>query len=87
MTDEETVEQIRSNAYLPFFLGFACYSSNAPFDPSMMVYLRKGFSEEDLSHINELIDAPGKAIAMEPVMARKDDEYPEDPGANAGDQL
>lgn len=53
----------------------------------MMVYLRKGFSEEDLSRIHELIDARGKAMAMEPVMARKDDEYPEDPGANAGDQL
>lgn len=65
LTDEETVEQIRSNAYLPFFLGFACYSSNAPFDPSMMVYLRKGFSEEDLSHINELIDAPAVAASKD----------------------
>jgi IS5 family transposase len=33
LTDEETVEQIRENAYMQFFLGFAGYSSKAPFDP------------------------------------------------------
>jgi hypothetical protein len=27
LTDEETVEQIRENAYMQFFLGFAGYSS------------------------------------------------------------
>lgn len=48
LTDEETVEQIRDNAYMQFFLGFAGYSSKAPFDPSMMVHFRKRFSEEDL---------------------------------------
>lgn len=29
LTDEETVEQIRENAYMQFFLGFAGYSSKA----------------------------------------------------------
>jgi hypothetical protein len=38
---------------MQFFLGFAGYSSKAPFDPSMMVHFRKRFSEEDLSRINE----------------------------------
>jgi IS5 family transposase len=32
-TDEETVEQIRENAYMQCFLGFAGYSSKAPFNP------------------------------------------------------
>jgi hypothetical protein len=41
LTDEETVEQIRENPYLQFFLGFASYSTKAPFDPSMMVHFRK----------------------------------------------
>ena len=40
LTDEETVEQIRENAYMRFFLGFAGYSTKAPFDPSMMVHFR-----------------------------------------------
>jgi IS5 family transposase len=55
LTDEETVEQIRENAYMQFFLGFAGYSSKAPLDPSMMVHFRKRFSEVDLKRIGELI--------------------------------
>ena len=62
LTDEETVEQIRENAYMQFFLGFAGYSSKAPFDPSMIVHFRKRFSEEDLLRINELIAERGKAL-------------------------
>ena len=49
LTDEETVEQIRENAYMQYFLGFSCYSSKAPFDPFMMVHFRKRFSQEDLN--------------------------------------
>jgi transposase, IS5 family len=49
LSDEETVEQIRENAYMQFFLGFAGYSSKTPFDPSMMVHFRKRFSELELN--------------------------------------
>ena len=61
---------------MQFFLGFASYSSKAPFDPSMMVHFRKRFSEEDLNRITELIVERGKAMVMEAVAsvtARKDD--------------
>ena len=87
LTDEETVEQIRENAYMQFFLGFAGYSSKAPFDPSMMVHFRKRFSEDELSRINELIAERGKAMVMEAVAARQDDDDPHDPDASAGSQL
>jgi hypothetical protein len=50
LTDEETVEQIRENAYMQFFLGFAGTSSTPPMDPSMMVHCRQRFSEEDALH-------------------------------------
>jgi IS5 family transposase len=39
LTDEETVEQVRENPYMQFFLGFSSYSSKPPFDPSMLVNL------------------------------------------------
>ena len=35
-TDRETVEQIRENPYLQYFLGFAEYSNETPFHHSMM---------------------------------------------------
>jgi IS5 family transposase len=48
---------------------------------------RKRFSQEDLKRINELIAKRGKAMVMGAFMARKGDNDPDDPGANAGDQL
>ena len=44
LTDKEIVEQIRGNAYMQFFPGFAGYSSKAPFDPSMMAHSRKSMA-------------------------------------------
>jgi len=87
LTDEETVEQIRENAYMQFFLGFAGYSSKAPFDPSMMVHFRKRFSEEELNRINEFIAERGKAMLMETVALLPDDDDFDDPDADAGNQL
>ena len=87
LTDEETVEQIRENAYMQFFLGFAGYSSKAPFDPSMMVHFRKRFSEEDLKRINELIAERGKAMVIEAVSSLSDDDDSGAPGADAATQI
>ena len=87
LTDEETVEQIRENAYMQFFLGFTSYSSKVPFDPSMMVHFRKRFSEEDLSRINELIAERGKVMVMEALASRQDDNENQHPDADPSDQL
>ena len=40
-SDEETVEQIRENPYLQYFLGFEEYREEAPFHPTMFVHFRK----------------------------------------------
>ena len=79
LTDEETVGQIRVNASVQFFLGFAGYSSKAPCDPSMMVHFRKRFSVEDLNRINELIAERGKALLHEVVASPLDSS--DDPDA------
>ena len=55
LSDEETVEQIRENPYLQYFLGYLGYQEQAPFEASMMVYFRKRFTLEDLVWIQELI--------------------------------
>jgi IS5 family transposase len=87
LSDEETVEQIRENAYMQFFLGFTGYSSKAPFDPSMMVHFRKRFSQEDLRRINELIAERGMAMVIEAVASRSDGDDPGEPAADAENQL
>jgi hypothetical protein len=53
-TDEETVEQIRENPYLQYFIGLSEYRDATPFDPSMMVHFRKRLSGDILNGIIEL---------------------------------
>jgi hypothetical protein len=69
-----------------FFLGFADYSSNAPFDPSMMVHFRKRFFEKDLKRISELIAERGKAMVIEAISSLNDDDS-DDPGTDEGTQI
>ena len=47
-SDEETVEQIRENPYLQYFLGFYEYQDKAAFEASMFVHFRKRFSIEPI---------------------------------------
>jgi IS5 family transposase len=54
-TDRETVEQIRENPYLQYFLGLAEYQDEPPFHHSMMTHFRKRFSKESLDDINDMI--------------------------------
>ena len=41
ISDRETVEQIKENPYLQYFIGCNAYSNEAPFDASLLVKLRK----------------------------------------------
>jgi transposase, IS5 family len=54
-SDRETVEQIRENPYLQYFLGMKEYQDKPLFDDSMMTHFRKRFDKDILSDINEKI--------------------------------
>jgi hypothetical protein len=49
LSDEETIEQIRENPYLQYFLGYESFRCEAPFEASMMVHFRKRLGMEDLN--------------------------------------
>lgn len=55
LTDEETVEQIRENPYLQYFLGLHEFRQEPLFDPSLMVHFRSRFTEDHHRRINEEI--------------------------------
>ena len=40
ISDRETIEQIRENPYLQYFIGQSSYSNELPFDPSLLVHFR-----------------------------------------------
>lgn len=51
--DRETIEQIRENLYLQYFLGLEGFTTEAPFDASVFVNIRKKLTPSLLQSINE----------------------------------
>ena len=52
-SDRETVEQIRENPYLQYFLGMPSYSNDVPFDASLMVYFRERIDKDMVNKVNK----------------------------------
>ncbi len=52
-SDMETVEQIKENPYLQYFIGQNKYSSNVPFDASLLVRFRERINVNLVNQINE----------------------------------
>jgi transposase, IS5 family len=51
-SDRETVEQIRENPYLQYFIGMEKYSNKEPFEASMLVHFRQRIGENLVNKIN-----------------------------------
>ena len=55
LTDEETVYQITENPYLQYFIGLKEFTTEPPFDPSLMPRFRKRITPEMLKKANDSI--------------------------------
>jgi hypothetical protein len=55
ISDRETVEQIKENPYLQYFIGMESYSSKAAFHASMMVHFHEKIGMELINKINKEI--------------------------------
>lgn len=55
LSDEETVQQIRENPYLQYFVGLAGYQNQAPFVPSLLVEIRRRMGNETFAHFHQAI--------------------------------
>ena len=53
ISDRETVEQIKENPYLQYFIGLSEYSNKEPFEASMMVYFRERIDINLVKKINQ----------------------------------
>jgi transposase, IS5 family len=58
--DRETIEQIRENIYLQYFLGYTGFSTEAPFHASVFVDIRKKLTPDLLQSISELLLGVGE---------------------------
>lgn len=53
ISDRETVEQIKENPYLQYFIGMSSYSNETPFDASMLVHFRERINAELVNKVNQ----------------------------------
>lgn len=70
--DRGTIEAIKENPYMQFFLGFDHFSSEPVFDPSLFVHIRKRLGNEDFDKMNQIIIA--KALNLNPQKENSDFE-------------
>jgi len=76
-SDEDLVENIKENPYLQHFIGMDKWSSEAPFDKSLMVWFRKRLSAKVLNEINEeMCRREAQPDAEPPEDADDDDDDP-----------
>jgi len=69
LSDEATIEEIRENPYLQYFIGNEEFSHERPFDPSLFVTLRKRIGEQEFNEMSQaFID---KVEAIERPQKRK----------------
>ncbi len=66
-SDRETIEQIRENPYLQYFIGFQSYQHSPPVDASMLVHFRKRIDVELINKINKEIVKKEKEKSNEEV--------------------
>ncbi|MCP4745835.1 MAG: IS5 family transposase, partial [Desulfobacteraceae bacterium] len=80
-SDAETVEQIRENSYLQYFLGFTDYSDKEPFHPTMFVHFRKRFGKKTICQIIETVNQKARVTKKN----AKDDGKDNNGGSATGD--
>lgn len=81
-SDEETVEQIRENPYLQYFLVLSEYTDKAPFEASMIVHFRQRLNLELVGRINEQV--ANQTIEAKPDKTKDENEDDDNEPPNQG---
>ncbi|CDN15242.1 COG3039: Transposase and inactivated derivatives, IS5 family [Richelia intracellularis] len=56
ISDRQTVEQIKDNPYLHYFIGMSYYINEAPFDASTLVHFRERISANVVNKVNQMME-------------------------------
>jgi transposase, IS5 family len=74
ISDIETVEQIRKNPYLQYFIGQLTYSNEPPFDPSLLVHFRQRISANLIKKVSERMVNKIRETNPNPPKKKKDSD-------------
>lgn len=75
-SDRETVESIKENPYLQYFLGFSEYTYDLSLHPSSLTYFRKRFPADAISKINKQLIQSENAKQNDPNDIPPEDKMP-----------
>jgi transposase, IS5 family len=80
ISDRETVEQIRENPYLQYFIGQSSYSNELAFDPSLLVHFRQRISPNLINKVNErMVEKMRSITPIKPEKKKDSDTKNESP--------
>lgn len=87
--DRGTIDAIKENPYMQFFLGFDHFSSEPVFDPSLFVHIRKRLGNADFDKMNQIIIAKAMNLNKQDVLSKfsgddKNNNAPSDKPQNKG---
>ena len=72
LSDEDTIEEIRENSYMQYFLGFSEYTYDQVFTPSLFVTIRKRLGLEEFKDlIEKIVSTTEEVIARQQVKKKK----------------
>jgi IS5 family transposase len=79
ISDRETVEQIRENPYLQYFIGQSNYSNELPFDPSLLVHFRQRLDANLINKVNERLVKKIRETTASPPEKKKGSDATNEP--------
>jgi len=85
LSDEETIEEIKENAYLQYFIGYEEFSHKPPFDPSLFVTLRERLGVDAFERLSQAFMA-GVAKVEESEKNPVENKSKKNPGPESKEQ-
>jgi hypothetical protein len=82
ISDRETVEQIKENPYLQYFIGLEVYENKEPFDASMLVHFRQRIGMDLVNQINKKMVKEAEEEILAEVEEKEGEEGEEGEGEN-----
>jgi transposase, IS5 family len=78
ISDRETIEQIKENPYLQYFIGMSSYRNEAPFDASMLVHFRERISAALVNTVNqEMVKRMLETTSAQPTEKKREEKEKE----------
>jgi hypothetical protein len=75
LSDRETVEQIKENPYLQYFIGLNSYQNEPSFDSSMLVHFRKRITPKRINEMNRrVVEVQQEKESSSPQEGKKKEE-------------